>query len=74
MLRNHSFRKAHIALAIAAPLMVIGRIALGSDASEAEVQVVTLLSFGVMIAAVIIQYELEYRRERRSCRSRNEND
>jgi hypothetical protein len=66
MLRDHSFRKANIAVGIAATAMAIGRIAFGRDASDIEVQLVTIASFAIMIVAVFAQYELEYRRERRS--------
>lgn len=65
MLRNHSFRKANIAVVIAVTAMAAGRLALGRDASDAEVQLVTLGGFAVMIVALFTQYELEHRRDRR---------
>lgn len=66
MLRNHSFRKANISIGIAVTVMVLCRLAFGRDATDVEVQVVTAVTFGVMIASLLVQYELEYRRERRS--------
>lgn len=66
MLRDHSFRKANISIAIAVTAMAIAVLIFGRDASDTEVQLVTGVGFAVMIVSLLAQYELEYRRDQRS--------
>jgi ABC-type transport system involved in cytochrome c biogenesis permease component len=74
MLRNHSFRKANISIGFAFVAMVIGVMVVGRGATETEAQVLGASIFVTAFIALFVQYELEYRRERRSGGDASESD
>jgi len=68
MLQDHSFRKAHIGLAVTIVLMVVGFAIVGLDPSDAEYQAVVWGSVGLGFVVLYLQYALEARRQRGSRR------
>lgn len=65
-LGEHDFRKANIAGGFAMIAMLLGLLAFGRDASETEQGIVGVGIFAAALASLFVQYELEYRRERRA--------
>ncbi len=65
MLRNHSFRKANIAVGVSIMVAVTGALVVGRHPSDTESLVLAGSIFGSMLIALFAQYEWEYRMRRR---------
>lgn len=65
-LRNHSFRKANIAIGFGVLTGLIEIALFGFDTSDTEQYVLTASMFLVTLVTLFGQYEVQYRRERRA--------
>jgi hypothetical protein len=61
MLRDHSFRKANISIAVAAVVMFVGFIAFGRSATDVEYQLLIWGSFAAFFVSLFVLYRRESR-------------